>query len=34
MSIYILEAFIYSCKENGVEPSWEALKEFRKLWRD
>ena len=34
MSIYILEAFIYSCKENGIDPSWEGLKKFKKEnWR-
>lgn len=35
MSIYILEAFILSCKAKGIEPSWQGLKEWKENnWRD
>lgn len=34
MSIYVLTEYIEECKAKRVEPNWEGLHEFNKIWRD
>lgn len=34
MSIYILLEYIEEAEELGIEPSWDGLKTYKKIWRD